>query len=74
MRRLHRVTNKPELYTVEEAAAILRVSKARCYELIRKKLLPAVSLGRQKRVGSRALKTFIESGGCSLPGGWKQNN
>lgn len=55
-----------DLLTVPEVARKLRVSTERCYELIRKKVLPAVELGRQKRVSGRALTLFIEAGGKGL--------
>jgi len=52
--------------SVEEAARRLSITKARCYDLIRRQLLPAVSLGRQKRVSVKALKRFIRKGGKGL--------
>lgn len=54
------------LMTVPEVAKRLKVSDARCYDLIRKNILPAVSLGRQKRVSERVLARFIRRGGKKL--------
>ena len=49
------------------AAAILGLGKARVYELVRQGILPHVRLGRQVRFEERAIRSFIESGGCGLP-------
>jgi excisionase family DNA binding protein len=55
-----------QLITVQEASRRLSITKARCYELIRRKILPAVELGRQKRISERAMKRFIKRGGKGL--------
>lgn len=55
-----------QLMTVGEAARRLSITKARCYNLIRCEILPAVELGRQKRISARALKRFIKRGGKGL--------
>jgi excisionase family DNA binding protein len=55
-----------QLMTVEEASRRLNITKARCYELIRRQMLPAVALGRQKRISVRRLKRFIREGGKGL--------
>lgn len=60
------------LVRVEEVAAKLGVSRARCYELIRKGLLPAVRLGRQLRVDPTQLDEWLRGGGRALPGGWRE--
>ena len=57
---------------VEDVAEMLGVSQGRCYELIRKGLLPAVRLGRQLRVDPEQLDAWVRHGGSSLPGGWRQ--
>ncbi len=46
--------------TVPEVAIILRIRRARAYELIRRGLLPAVRLGRQIRVSQASLEAFTE--------------
>jgi excisionase family DNA binding protein len=69
MRKMEESGNGPELdqlMTVEEASRRLSVTKARCYELIRRKILPAVELGRQKRISERAMRRFIKRGGKGL--------
>ena len=69
MRKTENNVNEPELdqlITVEEAARRLSITKARCYDLIRRQMLPAVALGRQKRISVRRLKRFIRDGGKGL--------
>lgn len=60
------------LLLVNEVAEILRLSRARVYELIRQELLPHTRLGRQIRVDEEVLREFVQSGGQALPGGWKR--
>lgn len=55
-----------QLLLAEEVSTIMRVSRQRVYELIRRKLLPCVRIGRQVRVSQAALDTFMESGGRGL--------
>jgi excisionase family DNA binding protein len=61
-----------ELLTPAETAAILKVGRERVYTLVRKRILPAVHLGRHIRVSREALEQFIATGGKSLPGGWRK--
>lgn len=52
------------LLTAAEVAEILRVSKARVYELARQGMLPALTLGqRQVRFDEAALREWIATGG-----------
>jgi len=54
------------LLTATEVAQILRVSKARVYELARLKMLPALTLGqRQVRFEEGALQKWITTGGSA---------
>lgn len=56
------------LLTAPEVAQILRVSKARVYELARRKMLPVLTLGqRQVRFEEAALQKWIAAGGSSSP-------
>ena len=48
------------VFTVEEAAEILRVSRAFTYELLNRGELPCLRLGRRILVPRRALERFIE--------------
>lgn len=53
-----------KLLTADEVANILRVSKARVYELARTKAIPAVTLGqRQVRFDESSLREWIASAG-----------
>jgi excisionase family DNA binding protein len=55
------------LLTVEEVAAVLRVPRARAYELARTGVIPGVvRIGRQVRVDSGRLEGFIRKGGRAL--------
>ena len=54
------------LLTATEVAQILRVSKARVYELPRQGMLPALTLGqRQVRFEEGALREWITTGGSA---------
>jgi excisionase family DNA binding protein len=57
-----------------EVAEILRVSRARVYELIRTGRLPAIRLGRQVRICEDKLNNLLNAGGFQLAGGWKNNH
>jgi len=60
------------LMTVKEAAAALRVTPQRLYELLRSGLAPVgVRVGRQLRVDGVKLQAWIDGGGAALPGGWR---
>ena len=61
-----------KLLTIQEVADLLRVSKARVYDLIHQRLLPACHLGRQLRVEEAALREWVAGGGQALPGGWRK--
>ena len=59
----------PEVLTVEEAAAVLRIGRGAAYELARqyratkgREGLPVVSLGRSLRVPRAALRRLLEDG------------
>jgi excisionase family DNA binding protein len=60
-----------ELLTIPEAAALLRVSTARAYDLVRRGLVPAARLGRHIRIDARRLQEFVDAGGRGLEGGWR---
>ena len=60
------------LLTIEQVAQILSVNHARAAELVRRGILPSVRLGRQLRVDPQHLRQFIDSGGKTLPGGWRR--
>jgi excisionase family DNA binding protein len=57
-----------EVLKVEEAAALMRVTKNTAYELIAKGEIPSVRLGRLIRVPRRALLAMLEGkGGDASP-------
>lgn len=60
------------LLTVNQVAARLSVSTARCYELARLQILPSIRLGRQLRFDEEQLQRWIAEGGKALPGGWRR--
>ena len=60
-----------KLLHVSEAAALLGVSTSRCYELVRRNIIPAVRIGRQVRFHPTTLERWLANGGQALEGGWK---
>ena len=55
------VESAPELLTVEEAGALLRIGRARAYEWAASGQMPGtMRLGRSIRVSRRALLRWIE--------------
>ena len=61
------VVQGTELLTADQAAGLLRVRRARIYELIRDNQIPAVRIGRQVRVHASKLAAWVDSGGFGLP-------
>ncbi len=57
----------PNLLMPEEAAAVLRVSLMRLYELARTGVVPSVRLGRSLRFDEMALQEFVQQGGSRQP-------
>ena len=54
------------LLTATEVAEMLRVSRARVYDLVRRKLIPFVQIGqRQVRFDEEALSDWIACGGST---------
>jgi excisionase family DNA binding protein len=51
--------NDSEMYTVQEVARMLRVSRNFVYGLIQKNALPAIRVGRQLRVPKRDFEHWI---------------
>ena len=57
------------LLTATELADKLRVSRARLYELARRKLIPSVQIGRrQVRFEEEAIRNWIAAGGSNHGG------
>lgn len=57
--RSDEMTSEKRSYTTEEIAKLLRVSKLTVYDLIKKGELPAYRVGRQNRIDSVDLETYI---------------
>jgi excisionase family DNA binding protein len=51
----------PLLLRPEEAADVLRISRAKCYSLIAGGVIPVVRVGRSMRVPVSALKAWIDA-------------
>jgi excisionase family DNA binding protein len=49
--------------TVTEAAAVLGISRAHAYELVARRELPALRLGRRIVVPRRGLERLLDGGG-----------
>lgn len=47
--------------TIEEAAALLGISRALAYELVKRGELPSLRLGRRVVVPRKALEAFVEA-------------
>jgi excisionase family DNA binding protein len=57
----HSVVPTKLLYTVEEAAALLSLSRTSVFQLISEHKLAAVKIGGRRRVAHRALDEFVTS-------------
>lgn len=55
--------SEPLVYTIEEAAGLLRIGRTAAYELARRGELPAVRLGRSLRVPRHALEQLLNGHG-----------
>ena len=51
-----------EVYSVKEAAAILKTSRQQVRKMIQSEELPAVKVGREWRITGDALQEFLEQG------------
>jgi len=50
---------EPTVYTVEEIAELLRISRSSAYELVNRGALRAVRVGRRLRVPRSAFQEFL---------------
>ena len=60
------------LMEMKDVAARLGVPVASAYSMARRRILPAVKLGRLWKVDADVLESWIRNGGCALPGGWRE--
>ncbi|KWX00068.1 DNA-binding protein [Carbonactinospora thermoautotrophica] len=51
----------PELLTVPEVMAALRLSRAKVYDLIRSRELASITIGRRRLVPAAAVAAFIQA-------------
>ncbi len=51
----------PEVLTVPEVMAALRMSRSRVYDLIRSGALPSFTEGRSRRIPVESLRSYIHS-------------
>ena len=63
---------RDRILDAEEVAEMLKVSRARVYDMTRRKLIPHARLGRQVRYWERALTEWLLAGGTPLPGVWRE--
>lgn len=55
--------HRPLVYTPEQAAEQLQVSRRKVYELLRTGALRSVKIGKLRRIPARALDEFLEREG-----------
>jgi excisionase family DNA binding protein len=51
---------EPLLYTPEDAAKVLTVSRTTVYDLMRLNLLTSVKIGRARRIPAEALRQYVD--------------
>jgi excisionase family DNA binding protein len=64
--------NLQQQLIADEVAGVLRITRARVYDLVRQKTLPCVWVGRQLRFRPEDIERFVVNGGKRLDGGWKR--
>ncbi len=52
---------RPDVYTVEEAAVLLRIGRSAAYAAVRRGELPSVRLGRSIRVPRHSLEALLRA-------------
>ena len=53
--------DEPLLYTIPEAAAALRISRTKLYELLDSGDVESVYIGRSRKIPAEALRIYIDS-------------
>ncbi len=56
------ITITPEVLTVDEAAALLRISRGSAYEAVRKGQIPTIKIGRRLLVPRARLEELLAKG------------
>ena len=59
-----RLEDMPDVMTIGEVAAVLRIGRGTAYQMATRKLLPTVALGRRIVVPKRALIALLETARC----------
>jgi excisionase family DNA binding protein len=57
-------TRKPEdlaplLLTVDEAAQLIRISRSKLYELLQRREIPSIAIGRSRRIPADGLRNWV---------------
>ena len=59
-------------FTIRETASLLKLSRAKVYELVREGTIPSLRLGKQIRIEEETLRRWID-GSVGLAGGEPRN-
>jgi excisionase family DNA binding protein len=51
---------EPLVYTIPEAAAALRISRTKLYELLDSQEIESIHIGRSRKIPAEALRTYVE--------------
>mgnify|MGYP000110705478 FL=1 len=57
----YKIMEKPTLYTVEQVAEILQVTKMTVYRYIKAKKIKGYKIGKEIRIDGTDFKNFLES-------------
>jgi excisionase family DNA binding protein len=60
MDKERRLDRPRALYRIDDAAALLSISRSRVYELVRSGQLRTVMVGRSRRVPARAVDDYVD--------------
>ena len=52
--------DEPLLYTIPEAAAVLRISRTKLYELLDSGDVESIHIGRSRKIPTEALRIYID--------------
>ena len=61
-----RLEDMPDVMTIGEVAAVLRIGRGTAYQMATRKLLPTVALGRRIVVPKRALIAMLDTTQCGM--------
>lgn len=53
--------NQPTLYTVNEAAAVLRVSRVTIYQMLKRGELRSLTIGRARRITAESIADLVSA-------------